>query len=177
MQERGLGGPVDMNQRIRQMQEDAQKRIEEMQKRGGFGGPLMVPPGFQQANPFARFNQGHARLGVVLEKPSPAMIDQLDLPKDQGVVLGDVTPDSAATKAGLKPHDILLELGGKPVSNDPNEFRKQVSEIKANTPVDAVILRKGKKESVKGISLPEAKAEQPGLPGFGGGIDFGPASN
>src|SRR5262249_19554184 len=36
------------------------------------------------------------------------------------------------------------------------------------SPVDAVVLRKGKKESVKGINLPEAKADQPGLPGFGG---------
>jgi hypothetical protein len=37
------------------------------------------------------------------------------------------------------------------------DFLKQLEEIKANTPVDAVVMRKGKKETVKGISLPEAK--------------------
>src|SRR5205823_13183685 len=63
-----------------------------------------------------------------------------------------------------------LELGGKSVSSDAQEFRKQLGEIKANSPVDAVVLRKGKKESVKGISLPEAKNEA----GFGlPGVDFG----
>src|SRR5262245_2726629 len=186
MQERGFGGPIDHNQRIQQIQEEARKRmeetrkrIEEAQKRGGIGRFQMLP-GFQQANPFGGFggfgglNQNHARLGAVIEKPSPAMVDQLDLPKDQGVVIGDVTPDSAAAKAGLKPHDVLLELGGKAVSNGPTEFRKQLNEIKANTPVDAVVLRKGKKESVKGINLPEAKPDQPGFPGFGGGIEIGP---
>src|SRR5262245_54337885 len=136
-----------------------------MQRRGvggGFAAPNFRPGVFGGYSGFG----GHPRLGAAVEKPSPAMIDQLDLPKDQGVVIGDVTPESAAAKAGLKTHDILLELGGKAVSNDPTEFRKQIAEIKANTPVDAVVLRKGKKETVKAINLPEAKADQP-FPGFG----------
>src|SRR5262249_33945957 len=70
-------------------------------------------------------------------------------------------------KAGLKANDILLELNGKAVPNDVAEVIKMVNGIKAKTPVDAVVLRKGKKETVKGISLPEAKAAE--LPNFGGG--------
>jgi len=80
-----------------------------------------------------------------------------------------VTPDSAAAKAGLKPHDILLELDGKPVPSSPDEFRKALDAIKADKPVDAVVMRKGKKETVKGLSLPEAKAAAPALPGFNPG--------
>ena len=44
--------------------------------------------------------------------------------------------------------------------SNPEEFRKLVEGIKADTPVDAVVLRKGKKETIKGLSLPEAKAVQ-----------------
>ena len=97
------------------------------------------------------------RLGAMVEVPSPTIVDQLDLPNDQGLIVADVVPDSAAAKAGVKlAHDILLELDGKAVPNKPEEFVKQLEQIKANKPVDAVVMRKGKKETVRGLSLPEA---------------------
>jgi beta-lactamase regulating signal transducer with metallopeptidase domain len=121
----------------------------------------------------------HARLGVQVSKPSEALVDQLDLPKDQGQVVEQVVPDSPAAKAGLKPHDILLELGGKAVPADYQEFVKEVQDIKADAKVDAVVLRKGKKETVKGITLPEAKPEPAaggfGFPGGGPPGGFAPA--
>ena len=98
-------------------------------------------------------------------------------------------PDSAAAKAGLKAHDILLELNGKPVTNEVRDFVKMLDDIKANTAVDAVVLRKGKKQTIKGLSMPEAKpAPFPGgqfprfnippIPPPAGGLDghgnFGP---
>ncbi len=109
-------------------------------------------------------NMHEGRLGAMIEMPNPTLIDQLDLPKEQGVVVEDVLPDSAAAKAGLKPHDILLELDGKMVPSKMEEFVKQLDEIKPNTPVDAVVLRKGRKETVKGISLPEAPTLNPNVP-------------
>ena len=72
-------------------------------------------------------------------------------------MIAHVKAGSAAAKAGLKANDILLELNGKPkCSHEPKEFVKMLQEVKANTPVDAVVLRKGKKETLKGLSLPEA---------------------
>jgi hypothetical protein len=102
------------------------------------------------------------RLGARLEKPSDTLVEQLDLPKGQGQVITQINDDSAAAKAGIKANDILLELDGKPVSSDAKEFEKQLGDIKADTAVDAVVLRKGKKETVKGISMPEEP--QPTLP-------------
>ena len=93
---------------------------------------------------------------------------RLDLPNGQGLgLLTDVPADSPAGKAGIKPNDILLELGGKPVPNNRDEFVTALKEIKPDTAVDVVVLRKGKKESVKGLKLPEAKEilEFPGFPG------------
>jgi type II secretory pathway component GspD/PulD (secretin) len=103
---------------------------------------------------------GGGHLGVQVQKPGTVLADQLDLPKDQGLVIERVVPNSAAAKAGLKAHDVLLEFNGKPVPNEAAKFIKMVEEAKGNTPVDAVVLRKGKKETIKGIALGETKAKQ-----------------
>ncbi len=78
----------------------------------------------------------------------------------------DVLPDSAASKAGLKRHDVLLELGGKPVPDQIGGLVKLMNDIKADAKVDAVVVRKGKKETIKDLSLPEPKAFGPGFGNF-----------
>src|SRR5204862_7028162 len=103
---------------------------------------------------------GSGRMGVSIERPAAALVEQLDLPKDQGIVLTEVQNDSPAAKAGLKANDILLELNGKPVTSDANEFRKQVAEIKADSDVNATVMRRGRRESIKGLKLPEVKADE-----------------
>src|SRR5205807_2354218 len=100
------------------------------------------------------------RLGVQVQKPNAVLAEQLDLPKGQGLVIERVVPNSAADKGGLKAHDILLEFNGKPVPNEGAKFIKMLEDVKASTPVDAVVLRKGKKETVRGLSLAEAKVHQ-----------------
>jgi beta-lactamase regulating signal transducer with metallopeptidase domain len=104
---------------------------------------------------------GGSRLGVRVEQPSPALADQLDLPKGQCLVIAEVMMDSPAAKAGLAANDILLELAGKAVSNDPGQFIKWLHQVPADEPVIAVVLRKGHKEKLGGIKLPEAKADEP----------------
>src|SRR5262249_42546343 len=106
-----------------------------------------------------------------ISSPSETLADQLDLPKGQGLVINQVLPDTPASKAGLKPNDILLELGGKAVPNNQGEFVRQVQEIKADAKVDAVALRKGTQETTKDLTLPEDK--QPRGFGFGGGAGQG----
>jgi hypothetical protein len=143
------------------------------QGRGGI--PLMPNfPGL--AGPAPAGPGAEPRLGARVAVPSETLVEQLDLPRDQGVVVEDVMANSPAEKAGLKPHDVLLELAGKPVPSKVEDLVKMIGEIKAKTPVDVVVLRKGKRETLKGLSLPEARAaapapEQPDLgnlfaPGF-----------
>jgi len=116
---------------------------------------------------FGRSSVAFARLGADIEAPSAALADQLDLPKGQGIVLKNVQEGSAAAKAGLKPHDILLEVDGKAVSRDVEEFDRQLEKLKEDKAVSVTLLRKGKTETVKELKLPkmEANARQPGLPG------------
>jgi S1-C subfamily serine protease len=104
---------------------------------------------------------GRGRMGVRVGPPSAAVIDQLDLPRGQGLVVQSVAPDSAADRAGLKPADVILEVAGKPVPSDARQFVQNVSEIKANTPVDVVVLRRGQRETLRGLTLPDAAARQP----------------
>jgi hypothetical protein len=162
---------------LRQMQAEIQRMMQQM--RGQFPGGLQGGAGF---GGFAMPHEG--RLGVRVQTPNATLVDQLDLPKGQGLVVEDVQAESAAAKAGIKNHDILLELNGKAVHANPAEFVRSLRDVKADTPVDVVVLRKGKRETIKGLSLPEAKAEAAqqffnGLPpkggqgGFGGGGGIG----
>jgi beta-lactamase regulating signal transducer with metallopeptidase domain len=145
---------AEIRKQMQEMRGELRKRLDEMRRN--------MPDGVQGRFPLlagARTVAGQGRVGIRVERPSAVLADQLDLPKGRGLVIQDVVPDSAAAKAGLKPHDILLQFNGKAVTNDPAEFTDMVQEAKAETPFDVVVLRKGKEETVKGLSLPEMKTE------------------
>jgi membrane-associated protease RseP (regulator of RpoE activity) len=95
--------------------------------------------------------------------PEPPLAAQLDLPKGQGLVLEEVSPNAPAAKAGMKSHDILLELAGKSVLSSNTAFGELLKGVKPNTLVDIVVIRKGKKKTIKGVSLPEAARPARGL--------------
>jgi membrane-associated protease RseP (regulator of RpoE activity) len=130
--------------------------------RAGFAQPggAPVPPG-------AAFMRGAMRLGAQVEPVSAEVADQLDLPKGQGLMVRNVVPDSPAAKAGLKAHDVILEIDGKKVPNNIGELARLLGDIKKDSAVDMVVLRKGKKETIKEVKLPEARGIPSG--GFPGG--------
>lgn len=152
-------------QQLRQMQAEMQRMMQQMRQQfpGGLQGGLQ---GNLQGGAFGNFGRTGGRLGVRITSPSATLNEQLDLPKGQGLVVEDVQAESAAAKAGLKNNDILLEMDGKPVSANPAEFVRTLKAVKADKPVDAVVLRKGKRETIKGLSLPEAKLDDDDEPPF-----------
>lgn len=127
-----------------------------------FGGGAMGP-GFA-------FMGHNARLGARVEPVSATLAEQLELPPGHGLVVREVIADSAAAKGGLKLHDVLLEFNGKAVPNRVDDFARLMTDIKPDAAVDMVVVRKGKKETLKDVKLPEAKVGQPGFPpgGFPG---------
>ncbi len=143
------------NKEIQQLFEDMQRQMQMPLQPGFFpGNRMMVVPNRLHGRALGEF-----RLGVRLEKPTPVLIDQLDLPADQCLVVAAVMPNSPADKAGIKPNDILLEIGGKPVPADAFELQKFMHNFKADQKVDVVLMRKGKKETLKEISLPTARPD------------------
>ena len=57
------------------------------------------------------------QIGIHAQTITPTLAAGLDLPRDWGVVLGDVEPDSPADQAGLKVGDIVLALNGRVMEN------------------------------------------------------------
>jgi len=97
------------------------------------------------------------RLGVQLDKPSAPLIEQLDLPANVGLVLVDVIRGTPAEAAGFKKNDILLQWAGKDLASDVEAFQTLIAGAKPGEKFEAVVLRKGKKETIKGIELPVGK--------------------
>jgi C-terminal processing protease CtpA/Prc len=125
--------------------------FQQPQQFGGFQGQQRGQFGF------ATF-LSHARLGVGINKPSETLIEQLDLPRGHALVVESVIPDSPAAKAGIKVHDILLKVQDKPVAGEPVEFSQLLGQLKADTAIDLVVLRKGKEQTIKDVKLPELTA-------------------
>ncbi len=99
------------------------------------------------------------RLGVQIRPPEPALAAQLTLPTDTGMVLEEVSPTSTAAKMGLKSHDVLLELAGKSVPSNREKFARLMESVPYDMTFEAVVLRKGKRETIKDLALAEAKGD------------------
>ncbi|MCI0703988.1 MAG: PDZ domain-containing protein [Planctomycetia bacterium] len=138
---------------------EAEKLIAEatdllMKAGGGVAFPPLMPD-------FPGRIPERARLGIRMEKVTPVVAEQLGLEKNQGIVVSSVLEGSAAEKAGLKTHDIILEFAGKQVSDNTDDFARMVNEVKTGVKVDIVVLRKGKKVEIKGIELPDMAKVRP----------------
>jgi hypothetical protein len=159
----GGATPDDLNRMMQKAMQAA------MQGQGQF-------PPLPALNPFGAGPTDYVdrRLGAQLKPVSEELIQQLDLPEGKGQVVVGVTPGSPAEKAGLKPSDILLELNDKPVSRNTAEFTQALEGVKPETPVNAVVLRKGVKADLKGLMLKDAPPPaQQGFPNFPA-PNFGP---
>ncbi len=85
--------------------------------------------------------------GISLNPLDPAIRAQLGLPPDQGMVIGEIVPDSAAAEAKLQVHDILLKVNGQPI----NGIEQLIEFLKTNKdkPVEVKLLREGKETTVQ----------------------------
>jgi beta-lactamase regulating signal transducer with metallopeptidase domain len=91
--------------------------------------------------------------GARLRVPEPALVAQLDLPGGRGLVLAELAPGSPAARLGLRKHDVLLELGGKPVRSREADFAEILKDLYAGKPATALVVRKGKRLLVGEASL------------------------
>ncbi|MFO0965878.1 MAG: PDZ domain-containing protein [Gemmataceae bacterium] len=98
------------------------------------------------------------KLGLHLTRVSDAIADQLGLPKTRGMMIERVTAGSPAEKAGLKAHDIVLAWDGKEMPSDLAAFRKTAGEMKPGAAVTLKVLRRGKEQTIDGLTLPAAEA-------------------
>lgn len=64
------------------------------------------------------------------------------LGRDSGVEVVEVTPESPAERAGVRPEDLIVELGGRPVASVGDLQRLMVAEL-IGTRVPVQVLRRG----------------------------------
>ena len=105
-----------------------------------------------------------AYLGVMAQEVTPSIAKAFHEPEVRGALIGDVTPNSPAQKAGLEKGDIILDINGKPVNNSA-ELRMHVSLMAPGTKVDVKVFRDGAEKTLP-LTLAEmptetAKNEQP----------------
>ena len=100
-------------------------------------------------------------LGVFASRPAPALRAQLKLPKDQGLLVEALEPESPAAKAGLQQHDILLKGNDKPLA-DVGDLLQLIDHVRDGN-LDLELLRAGKREIVTVTPAKRPANERGGL--------------
>ncbi len=88
-----------------------------------------------------------AYLGILPQDVTPAIAQAFGRTTTNGALVGDVTADSPAQRAGLKKGDIITQINGKPVA-DANDLRMTVSMMQPGTPVDLKVVRNGAEQTL-----------------------------
>ncbi len=86
-------------------------------------------------------------LGVMIQDINPALEKEFKLKDAQGALVGDVTPNSPAEKAGLQSGDVILEFNGKKVT-DSRHLKLEVARTQPGESVPVKILRDGSTRTV-----------------------------
>jgi serine protease Do len=86
-------------------------------------------------------------LGVYIQNVDETMAKAMDLPSAEGVLVSDLSEGGPAEKAGIKPEDVVLKVGGKKIA-DTIRFRNEIASMAPGKKVDLEILRDGKKRTI-----------------------------
>jgi serine protease Do len=98
-------------------------------------------------------------LGVSIQDVDRDMAAALGLKEARGAVVAHVMEDSAAEKAGVKAHDVIIELNGEPVQS-ASELRHRIALLKPGTQVELTVLRNEERKSFTATLGKRSAAEQ-----------------
>jgi serine protease Do len=92
-------------------------------------------------------DEGPSWLGVETHEVTSENVKELKLPAERGVVVGRVTPDSPAAKAGLKEKDVITEVNGQRVEGSA-QFRRMIHEIPAGRTAQLTVWRDARAQTL-----------------------------
>lgn len=90
-------------------------------------------------------NRGYLGVGVV--ELTDERVKALKLNDDRGVEVVRIDPNSPASKAGFREHDVILEVNGKTV-DDLDDFTSTIGDLQPGTKVNLTIWRDGGKQAL-----------------------------
>jgi serine protease Do len=97
-------------------------------------------------------------LGVVIQPLTPELAQEFSLPNQTGALVGGVSNDGPAAKAGIQPGDVIVEVNGKKVTDSRN-LRLMVAQTSPGTKTTVKYLRNGKDKTVT-VNLGELPSRQ-----------------
>jgi S1-C subfamily serine protease len=119
------------------------------------------PPHTFRVHGFARPGP---RLGVQITDLTEGLRLWLGAPRDAGVLVGDVAPDGAGARGGLKIGDVIVEVGGRSVTG-ADDIRAALAERKEGEPVVVKVIRDRKPLPLT-VVVPKAEPGRAGGPFF-----------
>ncbi len=87
-------------------------------------------------------------LGVMIQDVNEDMAASLNLPREQGAIIAQVTPDGPAAKAGLRQGDVILEVNGQAI-DEMRQLPRVIAEIRPGSTAELTIWRQGRKQTVR----------------------------
>ncbi len=89
-------------------------------------------------------------LGVQIQRVTPALAESFELDTPGGALVSQVFENSPAEKAKVKRGDIIVEFGGGPIDKY-DDLPRRVASISPGTEVDLVVIRDGKRKTLKTV--------------------------
>jgi serine protease Do len=109
------------------------------------------------------------RIGVQVTEIARGAEDEFGLKDRRGAVVSAVTPDSAASRAGLEPGDVIIGFGGKPVASR-DELVRMVVNTKPGTTVPLRVVRDRQERTIN-VTVDELDLEAETVTARGGDRD------
>jgi len=106
-------------------------------------------------------------LGISIQDVTKDLAEQFKLPNQNGALVAQVSKNSPAEKAGLKPGDVIVRFNGKDVGNG-GQLRNYVAGTAPGTSVKIVVIRNGREETLRATigkmaAEPVAQPQPPGM--------------
>jgi serine protease Do len=89
----------------------------------------------------------HGYLGISMNDVTPANAHFFNLNEASGAIVAQVTPDSPASRAGLKNGDVIDQLNGQKMSNG-SALQMAIADVPPGTKVQLGILRNGHPQTI-----------------------------
>ena len=86
-------------------------------------------------------------LGITGQNVDSGLAEAMGLDVNQGAFVREVSEDSAASKGGVLPGDIIVELNGKNIESF-NELRAKIGTLGAGAEVELKVIRDGKSKTI-----------------------------
>jgi serine protease Do len=86
-------------------------------------------------------------LGLVPQNITPGMQKAMKLKSTDGVLVGDVTSDAPAGKAGVQRGDVILEVDGQKIESS-NQLRMKISMMSPGATANLKVLRDGEEKTI-----------------------------